>query len=307
MPTVPAAPMPRSWCAPQRPGSVTIEFDAGRRLSVSAPYWRFENLTIRGVCGATTIANTPSTWSARPTISRPQQHHQRLQRPLQDQRRGGRFPGPRPDRREHPGQYSARAHRQSGHADRPGGGQRLDHPAQPDHRLRQGRGDRISYGAFAKGGGAPMSSSATWCGASGACSGQPGSGSACRSAAAAPVRSIAATALHHRAGGKHPARQPDCSLLGRRHLSQQRSRSTLVADNTLLDTGGIDVRFPTSSARLDGNLVDGRSAAATAACCTWATIAARHRGLSFSATTSTRAMFAARSRAIFRGKWQGAA
>jgi hypothetical protein len=28
-------------------------------------------------------------------------------------------------------------------------------------------------------------------------------------------------------------------------------------DNTLLDTGGIDVRYATSSARLDGNLVDG--------------------------------------------------
>jgi hypothetical protein len=30
-----------------------------------------------------------------------------------------------------------------------------------------------------------------------------------------------------------------------------------IVDNTLLDTAGIDVRFPTSSALLDGNLVDG--------------------------------------------------
>jgi hypothetical protein len=33
-----------------RPGSVTIEFDAGEGFRVSAPYWRFENLTIRGAC-----------------------------------------------------------------------------------------------------------------------------------------------------------------------------------------------------------------------------------------------------------------
>jgi parallel beta-helix repeat protein len=30
-----------------------------------------------------------------------------------------------------------------------------------------------------------------------------------------------------------------------------------IEDNTIVDTAGIDVRFPTSSARLDGNLVDG--------------------------------------------------
>jgi hypothetical protein len=34
------------------------------------------------------------------------------------------------------------------------------------------------------------------------------------------------------------------------------ARST-IADNTLVDTGGIEVRFPESSATLDGNLVDG--------------------------------------------------
>lgn len=30
-----------------------------------------------------------------------------------------------------------------------------------------------------------------------------------------------------------------------------------IEDNTLVDTAGIDVRFATSSARIDGNLVDG--------------------------------------------------
>jgi hypothetical protein len=30
-----------------------------------------------------------------------------------------------------------------------------------------------------------------------------------------------------------------------------------IDDNTLVDTGGIEVRFPESSAELDGNLVDG--------------------------------------------------
>lgn len=33
-----------------RPGTVTIEFDAGEGFRVAAPYWRFENLSIRGVC-----------------------------------------------------------------------------------------------------------------------------------------------------------------------------------------------------------------------------------------------------------------
>jgi Chondroitinase B len=32
------------------PGSVIIEFDAGEGFRVLAPYWRFENLTIHGVC-----------------------------------------------------------------------------------------------------------------------------------------------------------------------------------------------------------------------------------------------------------------
>ncbi|WP_229425324.1 right-handed parallel beta-helix repeat-containing protein [Massilia sp. Se16.2.3] len=33
--------------------------------------------------------------------------------------------------------------------------------------------------------------------------------------------------------------------------------NTRIVDNTLLDTAGVQVRFPTSSATVDGNLVDG--------------------------------------------------
>ena len=45
-----------------------------------------------------------------------------------------------------------------------------------------------------------------------------------------------------------------CSDVG---IHMNASARSSIVDNTLVDTGGIEVRFPESSATLDGNLVDG--------------------------------------------------
>lgn len=45
-----------------------------------------------------------------------------------------------------------------------------------------------------------------------------------------------------------------CSDVG---IHMNAASRSVITDNTLIDTGGIEVRFPESSATLNGNLIDG--------------------------------------------------
>ncbi len=129
--------------------------------------------------------------------------------------------------------------------------------AQPDQRFPEGRGRHVSYGAFAKGGGSAniFEQNIVWC--ERACTARRANGWACRWAAAPPVRRIAATAdvsSSRRGAPSAPNLIASCSDDGIYLNSAARSS---IVDNTLLDTGGISVRFASSSADVEGNLVDG--------------------------------------------------
>ena len=241
-----------------RPGSVTLEVDTVEGFLVRAPHWRFENLTLQGVCrsdklcehafhvvgGATHFAavnNTITDFNAHFKINGT----------------GGAFP-------DH-GLIEANTLSNT----RP---RRTSNPVTPvdlvaasDWTVRgnliadfiKAEGDRVSYGAFAKGAGARtvFERNVVWCEAR--LRGQPGQ--------------RVGLSLGGGGTGKPYCRDRKC-------IDEQQNgvvRDNLIAScsdagiyinsasgssiehNTLLDTTGIDVRYPASSASVDGNLVDG--------------------------------------------------
>ena len=139
--SVPVRHRSASPCARCNPGRVQIEFAMvegfnGHRavLDLRKPDHP------RRLRAATTIANMPSTWSARASdfIARNNvitdfNAHFKINGS------NGRFPDRGLIEGNTLSNATVRDTGQPGDADRPGGGQRLDHPAQPDQRFHQGR------------------------------------------------------------------------------------------------------------------------------------------------------------------------
>jgi hypothetical protein len=242
----------------ERPGSVTIEFDATEGFRVAAPYWRFENLAIRGVCAAhddcehafhvtgaashfAAVNNTVTDFNAHFKINAER----------------GLFP-------DH-GLVEANTLTNSAPRKTSNPVTPIDLVAASDWTIRgnliadfvKGEGDRISYGAFAKGGGARTLFERNVVLCERRLQGEPG----------------ARVGLSFGGGGteKQYCRDRKCIT----EQEQGTMRANLVAacsdagiyvnsgaasrivDNTLVDTAGVQVRFAESSADLDGNLVDG--------------------------------------------------
>ena len=118
-------------------------------------------------------------------------------------------------------------------------------------------GNRVSYGAFAKGGGSAnlFERNLVWCEPTapgtagqrvGLSLGGGGTGKrVCRDGRCITEQDDSVIRANLIVG---------CSDAGIYLNSAANSR---IEDNTLIDTGGIEVRYPTSSALVDGNLVDG--------------------------------------------------
>ena len=247
-----------------QPGGVTIEFATVEGFLVRAPHWRFENLTIRGVCrndrscehafhvvgGATHFAavnNTILDFNAHFKIN-----GARVQ--------GGGGP-------VFPDHGLIESNTLSNSAPR-----RTHNPVTPvdlvgasDWTIRgnlitdfiKTGGDRVSYGAFAKGGGARtvFERNVVWCEAR--LRGQPGQrvglslgGGGTEKAYCRDGKCI----NEQQDGVVRDNLVASCSDVGIYLNSASGSR---VEHNTLVDTTGIDVRYPASSATLEGNLVDG--------------------------------------------------
>jgi hypothetical protein len=118
-------------------------------------------------------------------------------------------------------------------------------------------GNGVSYGAFAKGGGSAnlFERNLVWC--EDKLRGQPGQrvGLSLGGGATGAEWCRDRKCITEQQGGILRANLiAACSDVGIYLNSAADSR---VEDNTLVDTSGIDVRFANSSARLDGNLVDG--------------------------------------------------
>ena len=240
------------------PGSVEVEIATVQGFAVSGAHWRVENLSVRGVCaqhadcehafhvvggGAyfTALNNTLSDFNAHFKINGEE----------------GRFP-------DH-GRIEGNTLENSTPRSVDSTVAAIDMVAVNDWVVRgnlirdflKAGGDQVSYGAYAKGAGARnlFEQNVVLCESAlqampgarvGLSLGGGGTGAQfCRDGRCIMEQEESTLRANLVAG---------CSDAGIYLNSAARS---LVVNNTLLDTAGIDVRFAASTARVDGNLVDG--------------------------------------------------
>jgi len=254
----PGAPSQRITLRALQPGTVLIEFDTAEGFVVKAPWWRFENLTIRGVCKrhddcehAFHIVGAASDFIARNNVISDFNAHFKINGSE------GRFP----DRGLIEGNtLSNAAVRDTGNPVAP-----IDLVAASGWTIRRnlisdfikGGGNQVSYGGFAKGGGAGniFEQNIVWCerrlrGAPGQRVGLSLGGGA----TGAPFCRDGRCIVEQEGGVIRANLIAACSDDGIYLNSAARSS---VVHNSLLDTSGISVRFAGSSADVEGNLVDG--------------------------------------------------
>jgi len=243
--------------APQ-PGSVLLEFDLLEGFHVSAPYWVFENLTIVGVCRADDdcehafhVVGAAQHVQIRHNEIRDFNAHLKVNGadgafPDHGRLIGNRLVNTRPRRTANPVTP-------------------FDLVAASDWRVEanliadfvKDGGDFTSYGAFAKGGGAgnQFVRNVVLCehrlrGAAGRRVGLSFGGGGSGAAACRDRRCV----LEHERGLMRDNLIVSCSDDG---IYVNRSAQSEIIHNTLIDTAGIDIRFAESTARVEGNLVDG--------------------------------------------------
>jgi parallel beta-helix repeat protein len=241
-----------------RPGTVTIALNAGEGFAVSAPYWRFENLTIRGACRSDSscdhafhVVGNAHHFVARNNTIRDFNAHFKINGAR------GSFP-------DHglieSNTLENTAPRRTTHPVTP-----IDLVAANDWTIRanlitdfvKAWGDRISYGAFAKGGAERTVFERNVVLCERALAGQPGQrvglsfgGGGTGKRYCRDGRCI----TEHDGGVMRANLVSGCSDVG---IYLNSSSNTQVLHNTLLDTAGVQVRFPESGATFEGNLVDG--------------------------------------------------
>jgi len=241
-----------------RPGTVTLMSNVPVAIRVNAPHWRFENLAIDGACAADDdcehafqVTGAASHFAAVNNTLQGFNAHFKINGA------GGRFP-------DHglieANTLSNPAPRATGKPVTP-----IDLVAASDWTVRSNiirdfvklHGNQVSYGAFAKGGGGGnvFERNLVWCEA--ALAGKPGQRvglSLGGGGTGKPYCRDGRCITEQERGVLRANLIVGCSDVG---IYLNSAADTMVEDNTLVDTAGIDVRFTTSSARLDGNLVDG--------------------------------------------------
>lgn len=243
------------------PGSVALLAAVAVAVKVDAPYWRFENLVLRGACRrAADCEHAFHVVGAAEGFAAVNNRIDGFNAHVKINGLKGRFP----DRGLIEGNsLSNPGPRATARPVTP-----IDLVAASGWTVRGNvisnfvklGGNRVSYGAFAKGGGSDnlFERNLVWCepaapaGGSGAGQrvglslGGGGTGrQVCRDG----------RCITEQEGGVIRANLiVGCSDAGIYLNSAARSR---IEHNTLIDTGGIEVRYPTSSAVVDGNLVDG--------------------------------------------------
>lgn len=240
------------------PGSVTIELDTVEGFLVGAPWWRFENLVIEGVNGDdnygehafhviggaahfAAVNNTITNFNAHFKIN------------------GANDSFPDGGLIESNTLTNTRG-RRTGNPVTPidlvaASGWMVRHNIISDFIKEQG--DQVSYGGFFKGGGKQnvFESNLVWCEQK--LQGRPGQrvglslgGGGTGKAYCRDQRCVA----EQERGELRANLIVACSDVG---IYLNSAAASVVNDNTLIDTSGIDVRFASSSANVDGNLVDG--------------------------------------------------
>jgi parallel beta-helix repeat protein len=242
----------------ERPGTVTIEFDAVEGFKVLAPYWRFENLTIHGVCKrqeecehAFHVVGGAHHFVARNNTILDFNAHFKINGEQ------GRFP----DAGLIEGNTLSNSAPRSGDAPVTP----IDLVAASDWIVRRNLitdfiktgGDQVSYGAFAKGAGARtlFEQNVVLCeqrlrGLAGQRVGLSFGGGGTGKAFCRDGKCI----TEQDRGTMRANLVASCSDAG---IYVNASAGSRLADNTVIDTAGVQLRFPETSAELDGNLVDG--------------------------------------------------
>lgn len=242
----------------QRVDSVFLEFDMSEGFAVSAPYWTFENLNIRGVCGDHSYCEHAFHVVGKGT------HFIARNNRIEDFNAHFKINGTSENFPDHGlierNTLSNRTARQTANPVT-----LIDLVAASDWAIRGNfisdfakvQGDRISYGAFAKGGGSHNRFEQNVVLCEHALRGEPGQ--------------RVGVSLGGGGTGKSFCRDKRCITEQDNSVIQgnliafcsddgiyiNRSATSKVLHNTLIDTGGIVVRFAESSADVKGNLVDG--------------------------------------------------
>lgn len=241
-----------------QPGMVSLQSNVTVAIRVNAPHWRFENLTIDGACAAHDdcehafqVTGAASHFAAVNNTLQGFNAHFKINGS------GKRFP-------DHglieANTLSNPEPRATARPVTP-----IDLVAASDWTVRgniirdfiKAHGDRISYGAFAKGGGSDnvFERNLVWC--EQALAGWPGQRVGLSLGGGGTGRKFCRDGrciTEQERGVLRANLIVGCSDVG---IYLNSAADTRIEDNTLVDTAGIDVRFATSSARLDGNLVDG--------------------------------------------------
>ncbi|MGX4641043.1 right-handed parallel beta-helix repeat-containing protein [Massilia sp. SYSU DXS3249] len=241
-----------------RPGTVRIGLIAAEGFAVSAPYWRFENLTIQGACGnagacdhAFHVVGKAHHFVARNNTIRDFNAHFKINGER------GHFP-------DH-GLIEANTlgntgPRQTTHPVTP-----IDLVAASDWTIRanlihdfvKAWGDRVSYGAFAKGGAQRTVFERNVVLCERLLAGQPGQRvglSFGGGGTGKPYCRDGRCITEHDEGVMRANLVSGCSDAG---IYLNSAANTRIERNTLLDTAGVQVRYAESGAAFEGNLVDG--------------------------------------------------
>jgi hypothetical protein len=242
----------------EKPGTVTLEFNMEEGFHVTAPFWTFENLTIRGVC------TDHSSCEHAFHVTDNAMHFGALNNTIVDFNSHFKINGSNghiPDHGVIDGNtLTNNSVRQTGNPVTV-----IDLVAASDWAIRRnvisnfikGEGDNISYGAFAKGGGSNNRFEQNIILCEQDLPGVPGQ--------------RVGLSLGGGGTGKEYCRDKRCITEQEGSVIQanliaycsddgiylNRAATSKVYHNTLIDTGGIVVRFPETSADVEGNLVDG--------------------------------------------------
>ena len=240
------------------PGSVHLDMNTHEGFKVSAPYWRFENLSMQGNC-----SDEPCQHAFH--IVGDAHHFAAVNNLIVDYNAHFKINGEGGSHPDH-GLLESNTLRNLGIRNTYKPVTPIDLVTASYWTIRRnlisdfikGDGDRISYGAFAKGAGSHnlIEQNVVLC--EDRLRGAPGQ------RVGLSLGGGGTEKMFCRDGGKCITEQADSILRSNLVAScsddgiylNSAARSKLL-HNTLVDTGGIAVRFPTSSAEIDGNLVDG--------------------------------------------------
>ena len=240
------------------PGTVTIEMEAEEGFKVATPYWRFENLTIRGVCRSHTDCEHAFH------VFGPAHHFVSSNNTILDFNAHFKINGLEQRYPDH-GLIEHNTLSNTSVRDTSNPVTPIDIVAASGWVIRnnlitdfiKGDGNLVSYGGFAKGAGAhtTFEQNVVICeqhlvGLKGqrvglSLGGGGSGGPFCRDGRCVTEQDDSVIRNNLIAS---------CSDDGIYLNSAARSK---IVHNTLIDTAGISVRFPTSSADLEGNLIDG--------------------------------------------------